>query len=409
MLISSRMKCTFLSFALIALTACAETGANVDVETSKTFDMRRPRAEDYTSGPKPSRRVRAVLWGVTHNHALGKCEAMKKLKNDYEVVGIVDNTSSKVMRMCEPDMKHYEGLPRFTPEQVLNEVKPDIAVIEVSNQELIDVALKCAKAGIAMHMDKPLGFTLEGFKEVSDICRARNIPLQTGYMFRANDAIQFIVNEGRRGLIGEIFAIDADLSHSYGGKRYIPYSATYPAGTAYLLTCHVIEYVLPMMNEKMPEECHSIVMPAPGDPDGTPSHTLTIARWPHTTLTVTVCSKGTQGRRHLRVDGSDGVMELEPIEDFRRVRHTTGEEGGMQIEQVDEEITVKLFLKNAKPPYVRGWNYLVFGKMGDRYAGQLKELAEIVRGERPNSQELYDHDLRVHKLSLQACNVDVGE
>ena len=50
---------------------------------------------------------------------------------------------------------------------------PDVAVIEVSNQELIDVALRCAKAGIAMHMDKPLGFTLEGFKEVSTACRSR--------------------------------------------------------------------------------------------------------------------------------------------------------------------------------------------------------------------------------------------
>ena len=111
---------------LLCISVGAAFGAanNVDVETSKTFDMRRPRAEDYTSGPKPSRRVRAVLWGVTHNHALGKFEAMKKLKNDYEVVGIVDNSSSKVMRMCEPDMKHYEGLPRFTPEQVLNVVKP---------------------------------------------------------------------------------------------------------------------------------------------------------------------------------------------------------------------------------------------------------------------------------------------
>ena len=56
------MKCFAFVCALIALTACAETGAKakVDVETSKTFDMRRPRAEDYTSGPKPSRRVRAV-------------------------------------------------------------------------------------------------------------------------------------------------------------------------------------------------------------------------------------------------------------------------------------------------------------------------------------------------------------
>lgn len=82
------MKCFAFACALIALTACAETGAKakVDVETSKTFDMRRPRAEDYTSGPKPSRRVRAVLWGVTHNHALGKFEAMKKLKELAEIV-----------------------------------------------------------------------------------------------------------------------------------------------------------------------------------------------------------------------------------------------------------------------------------------------------------------------------------
>ena len=125
------MKYAFLVCALTAQSLWAAQA--VDVETSKTFDMRRPRAEDYAAGPKPSRRVRAVLWGVTHNHALGKFEAMKKLKNDYEVVGIVDNRASKVMRMCEPNMNPYEGLPRFTPEQVLNEVKPDVAVIEVSN------------------------------------------------------------------------------------------------------------------------------------------------------------------------------------------------------------------------------------------------------------------------------------
>ena len=61
---------------MISVLACALVAQSlvaapvVDVETSKTFDMRRPRAEDYASGPKPSRRVRAVLWGVTHNHAL---------------------------------------------------------------------------------------------------------------------------------------------------------------------------------------------------------------------------------------------------------------------------------------------------------------------------------------------------
>ena len=36
---------------------------------------------------------------------------------------------------------------------------------------------------------------------------------------------------------------------------------------------------------------------------------------------------------------------------------------------------------------------------------QLKELAEIIRGEKPNPQWLYDHDLLVHDVSLRACNL----
>ena len=160
-----------------------------------TVENRSDLNSTVCNGPKwqpiGKRKARVVLWGVTHNHAKGKFDALRKLKDDYEIVGIVDNSASKVMRMAEPKMKNYKDYPKFTPEQVINEVKPDLAVIEVSNQELVDVAKMCADAGIPMHMDKPLGVTKDGFKYVSDVCRARNIPLQTGYMFRVNGAIQF--------------------------------------------------------------------------------------------------------------------------------------------------------------------------------------------------------------------------
>ena len=79
--------------------------------------------------PIGKRKVRAVLWGVTHNHAKGKFDAMRLLKDDYEIVGVVDNSASKVMRMAEPNLKHYEKYPKYTPEQVLKEVKPDLVVI----------------------------------------------------------------------------------------------------------------------------------------------------------------------------------------------------------------------------------------------------------------------------------------
>ena len=341
--------------------------------------------------PIGKRKVRVVLWGVTHNHAKGKFDGLRQLPDLYEIVGVVDNSASKVMRMAEPNLKHYEKYPKYTPEQVLNEVKPDLVVIEVSNQELVDVAKQCAEAGIPMHMDKPLGFTKDGFKYVSDVCRARNIPLQTGYMFRVNGAIQFACKAAHDGVIGEVFAIDADLNHSYGGKKYPEYCGTYPAGTAYLLTCHIIEYVLPLMNEVAPDYV---------------SHTFTLMKWPRTTCTVTVCSKGTQSRRHLRIDGSDGTIEIEPIEDFRKVKHDTGEEGGKAKKAIDPRIIARLYLKKDKPPYKKGLNELDFGIMEDRYRDQLKELAEIIRGEKPNPQWLYDHDLLVHDVSLRACNLN---
>ena len=52
-----------------------------------------------------------------------------------------------------------------------------------------------------------------------------------------------------------------------------------------------------------------------------------------------------------------------------------------------------------------GINRIVFKAPADRYAGQLKELARIIRGEIPNPPGLYRHDLLVHKVSLDACNL----
>ena len=54
---------------------------------------------------------------------------------------------------------------------------------------------------------------------------------------------------------------------------------------------------------------------------------------------------------------------------------------------------------------LKGINRLSFNAPQDRYAGQLKELARIIRGEIPNPPGLYLHDLKVHKVSLDACNL----
>ena len=360
--------------------------------------------------PNGRKRQRVVLWGIVHNHANGKFCALKRLAEEFEILGWVDDSASTAMRMQEPNKDAYAEYPMLDGDTVLNEIKPDLIVVEVSNSELVDVATKIAEAGYPMHMDKPLGVDLAGFRKVSDICRARGIPLQVGYMFRANQAINKMVSLAKDGVLGDIYSIDADMDHSYGYPKYPEYASFYPGGTAYLLACHAIEWALPIFNDEMPLRTHSIVKPAPGDPEWAKTHSLTILEWPRANATIRVCSKGSQPCRHIRIDGTNGSMELEPIEDFRTVKHTTGlEEDGLADMG---KLEIKLFLKTVNEKAAvqglhEGVNLIDYPVPEDRYEGQLRELAAILRGDKAYPVELYDHDLIVHKVSLQACNLEV--
>jgi len=359
--------------------------------------------------PIGDRKVKVVLWGIVHNHARGKFEALLRLTNDYEIVGWVDDSASTAMRMSNPKPEKYAKWPKIDGEKVLShEIPCDLVVVECSNSELVDVSTKLAMAGYPMHMDKPLGIDQVGFRKMSNLCEARGIPLQIGYMFRANEAINKLVDLAKNGVIGEVFAIDADLDHSYGYPKYPEYATHYPGGTAYLLACHVVEWAMPIFNDEMPIRTHSIIKPAPGDPDWAQTHSLTIMEYPRANVTIRVCSRGTQPCRHIRVDGTDGSMEIEPIEDFRTVKHTTGlnDDGLSRVDHLE----IRLFLKNVNEKakalnFREGVNRLEFTAPEDRYAGQLHELARIIRGEIPNPSELYLHDLKVHKVSLDACNL----
>ena len=95
------------------------------------------------------------------------------------------------------------------------------------------------------------------------------------------------------------------------------------------------------------------------------------------------------------------------MEDFRTVKHTTGlpEDGLPKV----NTLTVHLYLKEDAKGYKKGYTKIEFPAPEDRYAGQLHELARIIRGEIPNPPGLYRHDLIVHKVSLDACNLSTEE
>ena len=61
--------------------------------------------------PIGNRKAKVVLWGIVHNHARGKFDALLSLTNDYEIVGWVDDSASKAMRMREHEPKRYAKWP----------------------------------------------------------------------------------------------------------------------------------------------------------------------------------------------------------------------------------------------------------------------------------------------------------
>jgi predicted dehydrogenase len=350
--------------------------------------------------PVGNRKIRVVHWGICHAHSKGKWVAVKNLSDDFELLGWVDDTDSKAVRMLQPKKKNYAGYPCFTPEQVFNEIKPDLIVVETANDDLVGIATQVAEHGIAMHMDKPLGTNKRGFARISKICSERNIPIQIGYMFRTNDALIKMVEIAKSGIIGEVYSVEADMDHSYGNSYYPEYVTHYPGGIAYDLTCHLIDWVMPIFEDALPERTWSVVKPAPGDEAWAKTHTLTIMEYPRANVVMRTCSEGTIWRRHIRIDGSCGTIEMAPIEAYSKINRTTGVR---EMKSMEVRLYLKSVNKAAKEAgYKKGLNSVVYPALIDRYEGQLQELARIIRGEIPYPQELYEHDRRVHKVSLDA-------
>ena len=195
------------------------------------------------------KKMRVVQWGMRHEHADGKFKSVKKLPNDYELVGIVEDLSSKTLAE-KRNFKMYDGVPRLTPEQVwAMAAKKEIqcVFVEVTNDDLPGIAWKCAKHGLAMHMDKPAGQKFAQYEALVKFCQVRGIPLQMGYMFRVNPAIKFCQKIVKDGWLGEILNVEADMDHNYGSDGYPAYIASFKGGQMYNLGCHLVDFILPMM------------------------------------------------------------------------------------------------------------------------------------------------------------------
>mgnify|MGYP000970672626 CR=1 FL=1 len=323
--------------------------------------------------------------GVCHEHAEGKMGTLRKMTDVFEVVGVVDDRATTAARFAGENLTVYEGLKWMTEEELFHTPGLEAVMVEVPNNDLVPTAIRCMEHNLAMHMDKPAGENLELFGKLLSGCRERNLPFQMGYMFRNNRAIQFCIQAVRENRLGDIFEVRANMSHNYGGEPYQEYLAKFKGGIMFNLGCHLIDFIVAMFGR--PEKITPFLKSTAGVANDSKNNCQAILEYPHTLVTLYACSKEVDGlhRRHLKICGTKGTIELSPLERFD-----------------GKPLQMRLTLLEDNEDYSAGTHTVDFGVTEDRYEDQLLELAKIINGEIKNPYT-YEHDYLVQEVLLAAA------
>lgn len=323
--------------------------------------------------------------GICHEHASGKMNTLRKLSDVYEIVGVVDDRDTRAARYAGDDLSPYEGLTWMSKEQLLAHRGLEAVVIETPNADLVPTAHQCMARDLPMHLDKPGGEEMALFRALLAGCKERHLPLQMGYMFRANRAIQLAQKAVREGWLGGVFEIQGSMSHNYGGQGYQPYMGQFKGGIMYNLGCHLIDTVIAMMGR--PVNVTPFLKSAPGYDSAIKNNCVAILEYSHALATLRACSKEVDGlgRRSLKICGTKGTIELCPLERFD-----------------GKPLTMQLTLLEGNEAYSAGSHVIDLGVTKDRYEDQLREFASIVRGEMENPYS-YAHDELVQEVILASC------
>ena len=118
--------------------------------------------------------------------------------------------------------------------------------------------------------------------------------------------------------------------------------------------------------------------------DGVKDNQLAVLKFARATATVrTQLSDpfGTQ-RRHFTVSGTEGSIEIRPLESGQ----------------------VRLSLTSARGSYTAGTHSFEVGPKQGRYDGEFRDLARVIRGEKPFAWTA-EHDIAVHATILKASGL----
>ncbi|TNJ65971.1 Gfo/Idh/MocA family oxidoreductase [Paenibacillus hemerocallicola] len=327
--------------------------------------------------------------GVGHVHAAGKMEALRRLSDIFEVVGVAE--PDPVWREKNGGKAVYNDLPWMTEEQLLN--TPGLQAVAVENDEfdLVPTASRCIAAGMHIHLDKPGGETLPPFREMLAEAGRKKLTVQLGYMYRTNPAIRFCLQAVREGWLGQIFEVHAVMSITQD-KNAREWLARYKGGNMYIFGGHLIDLALSMLGK--PDNITPYQRRTQPEKDDLYDNGFAVLEYPKTVVSIRSSAIEVEGfsRRQLVVCGDQGTIDIRPIEPPHH--------------RLTESPKLRMALAQPRGGFQAGYQEVPLPPLGKRYDAQLIEFARIVRGEIENPYTL-EHELLVQESLLKACGYPI--
>ena len=191
---------------------------------------------------------------------------------------------------------------------------PDAAVICTPPTLHIAAALRLAKRGVHIFIEKPIAHDLEGVRSLIDECHSGNLTLQVGYVFRHHPSMQHVKQLLDEGAIGKVWS-----ARSQNGS-YLPdwhpwedYRSFYMAkkalgGGALLDESHTIDWMRWLFGEVTSLYClNETVSDLEIDTDDTVEMVLRFASGTVGTIHLDLLRR--VARKDLEINGSEGVIE----------------------------------------------------------------------------------------------------
>ena len=322
--------------------------------------------------------------GIGHNHGAAKMEAVRKFPEIFEVVGFAESDQEWLEKRGGLDA--YKGLKMMSEDELLSVKELDAVLVETDVWNLVPTAQRCIDAGVHIHMDKPAGEDIAEYEKLLTDAKAKSLMVQLGYMYRYNPAVKRLFEIVKNGELGEIFAINAEMSTQHD-PQYREWLKHYKGGTMYIFGCHLIDLIISLLGK--PEDVVPFNKKTGFNSIEALDNCFAVLDYKNTTAKVTNASVEVNGwgRRQLVVCGSKGTVEIKPLERPTMMTLSTVDSATSAYADCKEYVSV---------PETEQQN---------RYDEMILDFAKMIKGEIINPYT-YEHELLVQKVLLKACGFE---